>query len=267
MLPDGETGVTAPSVATAITENRLLGGRVVLCQPASGYRAAIDPVLLAAAVPALRGERVLDLGCGVGAAALCLAARVPDCRIVGLELQPDLAALARHNAAANGVAHRFAVIEGDVRRPPPELAAAAASETGVPGFDHVMMNPPFLPAGAATPPPEATKALAHQEGAAALEDWIAAACRLLKPRGGLTLIHRADRVDAICAALRPRFGAVELIPLWPKPGRPARRLVVRARKDARSPAVLAFGLVLHRPEGGFTEEAEAILRGGKALPA
>lgn len=241
-----------PDGRQATTEDRLLGGRVLLRQPAGGYRAAIDPVLLAATIPAGEGDRVLDMGCGVGAAALCLAVRIPGCLLTGVELQPALAGLARSNATANGLEGRMAVIEGDIASAPAGL------------FDHAMANPPFLDRG--TRAPDASKAAANMEGEVDLAGWIAAAARAVKPKGWLTMIHRADRLDAVCAALAPRFGAVAILPVWPKAGQPARRVLVRARLGARSPASLHPGLMLHRPEGGFTPEAEAILRDAAPFP-
>ncbi len=258
LVPDERDEPAVP----AVTEDRLLGERVVLLQPAAGYRAAIDPVLLAAAVPARDGEAVLELGCGAGAAALCLLARVPGCHVAGMEVQPALAALARRNAARNGVAERFTVVEGDLGNPPPALLDLAPRPAG---FDHAMLNPPFLPAGRDTPPPDALGATARQEGEAGLAEWIAAARRRLRPGGTLTLIHRADRVDAVLAALAGRFGGIALIPLWPRAAEPARRIVVRARKGSRAPAILAPGLVLHQADGRYTAAAEAVLRHAAAL--
>ena len=242
------TGVSFPT-----TEDRLLGGRVRLLQPTEGYRAAIDPVLLAAAVRAGDGERVLDLGCGVGAAAFCLLARLPGVRLTGLELQPALAALARANAALNGVG--MEVVEGSLLAPP-----------ALEPFDWVMTNPPYLEAGRASVPPQASKGLANVEGDASLADWLKAAVRLLKPKGHLAVIHRADRLADLLAALRGRgVGEVRVLPLWPKPGRSAGRVIVTARKGVRTPLDLLPGLVLHRDDGAFTEAAEAVLRGGGVL--
>ncbi len=228
-----------------------------LCQPAKGYRAAIDPVLLAAAVPARSGERVLDLGCGVGAAALCLLTRVPGVEAAGLELQGPLARLAAANAELNGLDRRFAVFEGDILRPPSALAAG--------GFDRVMLNPPYLAAGANRPPSGSPRALATHEGAATLVDWLEAAHSLLKPKGELVAIHRADRLDALLAGLEGRAAGIRIFPLWPAAGKPAKRVLVAARKAAAAPLVLAAGLVLHEPDGGFTPQAEAVLRGAAAL--
>ena len=241
----------------AVTEDRLLGGRVILVQPANGYRAAIDPVLLAAATPVEAGQRVLDLGCGVGAVALCLAARVDGCVLWGLERQAELAALARENASRNGVADRMTVIEGDVTSPPSALSPQS--------FDQVVSNPPYMADSSGTSPNCSHRMSANWESEGGLPVWLAAARRLLRPKGWLTLIHRADRLDELCALLNPTFGAVTIIPLWPKAGRPARRVIVRARLAARSPAVLHPGLVLHDDGGGFTASTEAVLRGAQAL--
>lgn len=243
----------AEVASLSVTHDQLLGGRVKLAQPAEGYRAAIDPVLLAAAAPAAFQGSVLDLGCGVGAAALCLLVRLPGVAVTGLELQPALAALARDNAAANGVADRFRVEEGSLLAPPPGLAARR--------FDLVMTNPPYVAAGRGTVPPGAIKAAANVEGEADLAAWIRAAIGFLAPKGRLAVIHRADRLADLLAALRGRnMGAIRVVPLWPKAGRPAGRVVVTARQGARTPLELAPGLVLHRDDGSYAEAAELILR-------
>jgi tRNA1(Val) A37 N6-methylase TrmN6 len=253
-----ESGASPLCAMAEASFDHLLGGRVAFFQPRRGYRAAIDPVLLAAATAAAAGESVLDLGCGAGAASLCLASRVPESRLTGLEIQPDLAALARANAEANGLGGRFQVHEGDLRRPPPHLATA--------GFDRVMANPPFLRPGHHTPSPSAGRAVAHGEFEAGLEQWLACAARLLKPRGTLTLIHRADRLDEILSLLHNRFGEVTICPLWPRAGVPARRVLVAARLAVRSPARLLAGLVLHAEDGAWTAQADRLLRHGDALP-
>ncbi len=169
-------------------------------QPARGYRVAIDPVLLAAAVPARAGERVLDAGAGTGAASLCLAARVPECRIVGLELQRPLQRIASHNVTQNGLDARVEMVEGRLERPPPRLAAAS--------FDHVMTNPPHLAASAASPSPDRERALAHVETSLDLAEWLAGCLRMLRHDGRLTMIHRPDRLSEVLAALLGRAGEV-----------------------------------------------------------
>jgi tRNA1(Val) A37 N6-methylase TrmN6 len=244
-------------VAEQLTDDRLLGGRLRFSQPAHGYRVAIDPVLLAAAVPARPGERVLYAGAGTGAASLCLAARVPDCRIVGLELQRPLQRIASHNVAQNGLGERVEMVAGDLERPPPRLAAAS--------FDHVMTNPPYLPAAAASPSPNRQRALAHAETSLDLAGWLAACVRMLRSGGHLTLVHRTDRLHEVLAALLGRAGEVIVFPLWPAPGRPARRTLIQARKGARGPLRLLPGLALHDEGGGFCPWVEDVVREGRAL--
>ena len=246
--PAGPSG--APDEPTS--RDALLGGRVVMDQPAAGYRAAIDPVLLAAAAPVAPGDRVLDLGCGTGAAALCLLARVPELRVTGLDLQIELVRMAGANARTNGVAARFVPMVGDVARLPPRLAPAS--------FDHVMCNPPHLKAGAGRPSPDRARDLATREGPAGLADWVGAALVMARTRGSLTFIHRADRLDDLLGALKGKAGNVTVFPLWPKRGSPARRILVQARKGAAGPLGLCPGMVLHEADGAFTAAAEAVLR-------
>ncbi|MFQ5565270.1 MAG: tRNA1(Val) (adenine(37)-N6)-methyltransferase [Paracoccaceae bacterium] len=241
-------------------EDRLLGGRVRLIQPLSGYRAATDPVLLAAAVAARPGQRVLDLGCGAGAAALCLAARVSGLELHGLEIQPAYLALAAENARLNATA--IALHEGDVAAPPRALRQL--------DFDHVMVNPPYH-AGSAVASPVAARDRAHREGASGLADWIAAGLARLKPKGWLTVIHRAERAPELLRLLDGPAGAIAMLPLAPRAGRDAGRVIVRARKGARAPFRLLAPLVLHtghahvRDEDDFSPEATAVLRDAAAL--
>ena len=240
-----------------VTEDRLLGGRVRLRQSADGARAAIDPVFLAAAVPAEPNQQILDAGCGAGAAMLCLAARVPQCRIIGFELQRDLVRLAGDNALLNGMGDRLSVMAGDLLQPPPRLSPGS--------FDHVMANPPFLERGRGTVTPNLAKAAATMEGDAGLADWVRFALAMVRAKGTLTLIHRADRLDALLGQIAGRAGEVVIFPLWPRVGQPAGRILVQARKQIAAPARLAAGLVLHEADGRFTAAAEAVLRGGEAL--
>ena len=251
-------GAPAPS-ESGISEDRILGGQLRLHQPRKGYRVAIDPLLLAAAVPGRPGERALDLGCGVGAAALCLVFRIPGVCVDGLELQPTLVQLARDNAELNGMADSFAPTLGDV------LALPASMRDG--GYDHVLCNPPYLTQGAAKASAVESRALADQEGEARLADWVAAALVAAKRGGTITFIHRADRLDELLAILQGRAGGTAIFPLWPKAGggKPAKRVIVQARKGKSGPARLLPGLVLHDAGGAYTPAAEAVLRAGGAL--
>lgn len=243
--------------ARAAPADTLLGGEVRLRQPTGGYRVAVDPVLLAATVPAASAERLLDIGAGVGAAGLCYAHRVPGARVFGLELQPELAAMARDNVVLNDLQDRVEIVEGDLLRPSPALIAGS--------FDHAVANPPYLPACRADLPPDPSKAAAHVEGEAELADWVSFALRMVRPKGGVTFIHRADRLDELLALLHGRAGGIVVFPLWPKPGREAKRVIVRARPGVRTPARLAPGLMLHKDDGSYTAEALRILRDGAAL--
>lgn len=234
-----------------LTENALLGGRIRVLQPARGYRVAVDAVLLAAAVDARPGERVLDLGAGVGSVGLCLAARVPGCSVTGVELQPGLAALAERNAVLNGCSDRVATWVHDLAAPLPPW----------PAFDHVATNPPYLDPAVADPSPLRSKALATVESSAGLGRWLTVATGALKPAGTLWLVHRADRLEEIVAHLVARgWGDVAIKRLPPAP-----RVLVRARRAGSPLRREAAPLLLHRPEGGYTEEAESVLRHAAAL--
>lgn len=241
------------------TDDSLLGGRVALWQPRAGYRVSIDAVLLAAAVVPKAGERILDAGCGTGAVGLCLLARARDAsvEVVGVEAQPDYAAMARENAARNGQGARYTIVEGDLARPPAALLERP--------FDQVMSNPPYLDGGAGTPSPEAGIDKANRESALDLEGWIARCLARLRSRGTITLVQRADRLPGILAALSGKAGEITVLPLWPAAGEPARRVIVRARKGVGGPARLLPGLVLHGGPGKYTAEADAILRDAAPL--
>lgn len=247
-------------MTATLTQDAFLCGRLHLWQPAKGYRAATDPVLLAAACPAKPGQSVLDLGCGVGAAALCLGARVPGLDLAGLEMQPDYADLARRNGAENGLP--FAVETGDLAQMPHVLRRA---------FDHVIANPPYYP-GQGTPPPNSGRATALMISTP-LADWVQAAARRLAPGGWLTMILGADGLPQVLAALTPKLGSAVVLPLTPREGRPALRILLRARKGGRGAFRLLSPLVLHKGPAhdgdreSYTPRAEQILRGGAALDA
>ncbi len=235
---------------TETTTDLLLGGRVALEQPALGLRAAIDAVLLAAAVPARAGDALLELGCGAGPAFLCLAARVPGVTVHGVEQDAALAELARANAARAGVA---AVIEAR------DLRAGM-----VPMVAHAFANPPYWPGG--TPSPQAGRRAAAHEAGATLADWVRALAAPLRHKGTATLVLPAARFADAARALRDAgCGAVTLLPIWPRAGVAAKRVIIRAVKGGRGPDRVLPGLVLHQADGRFTAAAEAVLRDGAAL--
>jgi tRNA1Val (adenine37-N6)-methyltransferase len=253
--------MTQPLFApNALSHDAFLCGKLHLWQPIQGYRAATDPVLLAAACPATPGQRVLDLGCGVGAAALCLGARVPGLVLAGLEVQPAYAALARRNAEENGLTMQ--IEEGDLADMPSPLRV---------GFDHVIANPPYYPAGG-TPSPIAARARALQVDTP-LGDWVQAAARRLNPGGWMTLICGADGLPAVLGAMGSKLGSASVLPLQPRNGKPALRVIVRARKGGRGAFRLLAPFVLHQgathdgDRESYTDRANAVLRQAASLSA
>lgn len=246
-------------MAEDVTEDQLLGGRIRLSQPANGFRAGIDPVFLAAAVPAAAGEKVLEVGSGSGAASLCLAARVDGAFVTGLESDRTLVRLAGVNAEANGFTGRVQFFVGDLLAPPIRLAAAS--------FDHVMANPPFRPADSGQASPDPARAAAMVEGKAGLEDWLRFALMMTRHNGTVTMIYAADRLDTLLASVYGRLGGIVVFPLWPavNSAKPAKRVLVIGRRGSKAPMTLMRGLVLHRPDGSYTEEAELVLRRAQAI--
>jgi len=244
-----------------LTRDRFLDGRLTVAQPRHGYRAAMDPVLLAAACGAVAGESVLELGCGAGVASLCLGWRVPGVRLVGLEIQPAYAALARANAAENGVA--LEVFEGDLAAVPKDLRAMS--------FDHVIANPPYFAPVSGTAAADPGRERAQRE-VTPLAQWIDAGYRRLRPGGWMTLIQNADRLPELLCALHGRGGSISVLPITPRAGRPAGRIIVEARKGGRGPFRLLSPLVLHAAAQhaadaeDLTEIAQNVLRSGMKLP-
>ncbi|MGY6411769.1 MAG: tRNA1(Val) (adenine(37)-N6)-methyltransferase [Alkalilacustris sp.] len=248
----------SPEPEFPTTDDSFLGGRLRVLQPRHGYRAATDPVLLAAAVPARVGQSVLELGCGVGVASLCLGARLPGLRLTGLERQAEYAALARMNAARNGCP--LTVCEGCVT----ELPAALVAQD----FDHVLANPPWFRAtdpGAADPGRDAGRREETPLGA-----WIATGLRRLRTGGRLTLILPTARLPDALAALGTR-ASVAVRPLAPRIGRAPTRIILQARKGGRAPFTLGPPLILHagprhlQDADDYSPEAQAILRDAAPL--
>lgn len=226
----------------------LLNKAVRLLQPEGGFRPGLDSVMVAAACPAKNSERVLDAGCGVGSAGLCLKYRISDVALTGIDVDQTYIGLAKKN----GDACVFECV--DIQSYNPDNR-----------FDHVICNPPFYEGGTHVVSPDALKAKAHGHDDLSLDVWIKHIHRMLKSKGSLTMIHQAERLDDIIVALYKRFGALEIIPLWPKLGTKAKRVVVRAYKDRHSPLTMTAGLVLHEDDGGYTPQANDILKNGKGL--
>ncbi len=240
---------------TELRDDAFLGGKVMIRQPRRGFRSGSDAVLLAAAVPARPGQRVLDAGCGAGTAGLCLARRVGGIRLAGIELVGEMAALAAENARRNGIDAE--IHQGDVKAPPAALHKRC--------FDHVISNPPFFALGRSRPSPDPLRAAARTEISADLGQWLDFCIHALAPSGRLTLIHRYERLAEIRAILAAhRFGGM-ILPLSARPGEAAKRVIVSARADDGA-LVQCNAFVLHEGSGGaYRAEAEAILRHGAAL--
>ena len=242
------------------SEDAALGGRLLLRQPLRGHRFGHDAILLAAATVARAGQHALDLGAGVGAAGLALARRIEGVRVTLVDIDPALAALAQDNAARNGMEARVRALCLDVDAPAEAFAAAGLAAESI---DCVLMNPPFN--SAQNPSPDLQRRAAHEAAADTLDKWIRTAWRLLRPSSELTLIWRADGIADVLAGVAAGFGAVEVLPIYPKPEAAAIRVIARAVKASRAPLALLPGLVLADNNGKPTAQAEAVLRGGASL--
>lgn len=243
-----------------LSQNEFLGGKLRLWQPVSGYRAGIDPVLLAASVPATSGQSVLELGCGAGAAILCLAARVPGLDLCGVELQPAYAELARQNAACNSI--RMEVVQADLTALPADLKQRQ--------FDCVIANPPYYRAGAHSAPKDQGRSVALGEQTPLVE-WVDVAAKRLLPHGYLHMVQKADRLPDMLMACQGRLGSVEVLPLSARTGRKAELVILRARKGGRASFRLHASMILHAGEHhekdgeSYTPDVSAALRDAAAF--
>lgn len=244
------------------TFDAFLGGRLTLEQPRRGYRAGVDPVVLASAVPAQGGQSVLELGCGTGAALLCLATRIGGLDLHGVEVQPRYADLCRSNATRNGI--NATIHTADLRSLPMALRALS--------FDHVMVNPPYFDRTHGNSSAASDKDVAFG-GDTDLADWIDQAARRLKPKGHLTIIQKAHRLGDLLSAIDSRLGSVIVIPITGREGRDADRVLVRAKKGGRGAFRLTSPVYLHdgpthiRDGEDYRPEIAQILRNGAAFPA
>lgn len=243
-----------------LTSDKFLDGRLIINQPRNGYRAGVDPVLLAACVPAKPGQSVLELGCGAGVASMCLGWRVRGLVQFGVELQADYAQLARQNAGQNKI--ELQVFDGDLKKLPAQLREIS--------FDHVIANPPYFQRnrGSSAADPGRDIALAGQTP---LVDWIDTATRRLRPGGYMTVIQRSERLGDVLRAVDERMGSVRVQPLAPRIGRAAELVIVQARKGGRGAMKLAAPIVLHVGERhlsdgeSYTAEIRAVLREGAEI--
>ncbi|MGJ8622106.1 MAG: tRNA1(Val) (adenine(37)-N6)-methyltransferase [Yoonia sp.] len=244
-----------------LTQDDFLGGKLRIWQPAKGYRAGVDPVLLAASTPARPGDTVLELGCGVGVASLCLAARVADVKVTGVEVQPDYAALAQRNGDENKAS--FIVVRADLRHLPADLRQQR--------FAHVIMNPPYFNRSVGSASDNAGRDLALG-GDTPLTDWITTGAKRVGPRGYLTLIQRIERLPEVLAALQGKLGAVIVRPIAGRRGRAPELFLLQARQEGRAAFRMAPTLIMHKGDShdgdrdSYTPDVNAALRSGAELP-
>ena len=253
--------MSAEREALKTSTDAVLGGRLRLRQPVKGHRVGHDAILLAAATAARPGEHAVDLGAGVGAAGLALAARVAGLKVTLVEVDETLSLLAAENARANGMDDRVRAVTCDAE----DLDALATAGLSAASADHVLMNPPFHDVRRHNVSPDAGRRLAYAGGPGLLQRWIASAAFLLKPGGVLTLIWRADELDEVLAALVPAFGSVTVLPVAPREGTEPIRVLVRAVKGGAGAPVYQPALILNDAQGRPSAAAEAVLRGGQAL--
>lgn len=244
-----------------VSRDDFLGGAIRLYQPEEGYRIATDTVFLAASIAYDKNDRILDMGAGTGGILSCLLSRTANEQegniFHGIEMQPELLDLACRNTQENNFGDRIEYFSGDITDPPQSCEPNS--------YDHVISNPPYLKKNGATASPFETKAMAHMDSHIELRAWVHLCLRMTKPLGRLTLVHRADRLDDIIAALHGKAGDIIIFPLWSTRDKDARRVIIQARKGSKGIIALKPGLIVHTSDGTFTPEAEAILRHGAAL--
>jgi len=250
-----------------VTKDGFLNGAVVITQPKSGFRAGSDAVLLAAALNVESGQSILDVGSGVGTAGFCALYRVAESQLWAIELQENLVKLAQRNAEQNNLQDRAHIIHADIG-----VRMSFRGATGPygkrlleEGFDHVITNPPFYGKGRAQKAKSMTKTISHIESSVALADWLQFCLARTKSKGTVTVIHRAERLADILAALSPGCGSFRVIPLWPSQEVSAKRVIVQGIKGDKGPLELTKGIVLHETDGTPTDAANRLLRDGEGL--
>lgn len=230
-MPQNETNTPLPDTKRIA----LLNGRIILDERKQGFTSGTDAVLLAQSCPPIKPqERIADLGCGSGAAGLCVLANAQQAHLTGIDINPESIALSRHNANLNKMSERTSFINASIN----DFSCDPIQERG---FDHVIMNPPYLKDGHYIASPHESKALACGQETP-LEDWIACAFRITRGKGSLTIIHRADHTDQIIQAIGKRYGKMDIIPVWTKPNQPAKRIIIRCWKHMRSVCTLHEGI-------------------------
>jgi tRNA1(Val) A37 N6-methylase TrmN6 len=248
-------------VPASLTDDAFLNGRLNILQPEKGYRAGIDAVFLAASIPCNAGETVFEAGIGAGVASLCLVARNPATHVTGIEMSSRYALLCEENAKRNGYGQHVKVIQADVKE---ALRRDLAHMPQHGTFAHAFANPPFFEDGKVTPSPSLLKAKAHSFGPDDLETWIKVMIAMVGLRGSVTVIHRAESLGKILSGMDEKLGDIRIAPLYARENTTASRVIVQGIKGSRAPLQILPGLILHKADNKFTDDAEAVLREGMA---
>ncbi len=242
-----------------LTQDLFLGGALKIHQPKVGYRAGSDTVLLSAAINAKPGDRVLDVGCGVGTVGLCVARRVSGAHVIGLEFQQDLVTLANQNAMENGLDDQVKFIHHDIRKKLPVNITANS-------FDWVAANPPYYNLENHDVAAGEQRSTSRAQIQGDLSTWVDFCFKMTKPRGHMVFIYPTEHVEQLIGLLmQKKVGGLTLYPLWPKPNDPAKRMLICVRKGVSSPTKMGPGLILHDDHGNYTAQAIAVLKEGKPL--
>lgn len=237
------------------TNDYLLNKKVRILQPVDGYRASSDAVLLASLIENIKlSDTILDVGSGTGAVSLCLAYRFPENHITGLEIQPQLADLAKQSADINNFAN-LVYYQADIRQKKLPVSPCF--------FNHVITNPPYSEHD--RPSPNLSKALAHNHTDFTLNEWLKFCLKMLKPFGKIYLINRVEAIDEILNTFSKRAGGIKIIPVYSKPGQQAKRILISAQKDSKAPTVICPPFYMYNSDGTYTRAADEILRKGKSL--
>ncbi len=245
-----------------LTRDRFLGGRIMVLQPERGFRAGLDSVLLAAAVSD-QSERLLDLGAGVGTASLCALADLAELDATLAEVQDDLVDLANRNLADNGFAARARTVKTDLTAPG---AARLADGLVSDHFTSVIANPPFFDASAGTNSTGKARAASRHMPTGDLDKWVKCAASCAAPGGEVIFVSPAAALPSLLKSFSARFGALSILPIAPRPGLDASRVLVRGIKGSRSPTRVMSPLVLHEAKGNhFAENIDPIFRGNSRL--
>lgn len=257
-MAENKKNITEQVIPQGLTSDAFLGGRLSILQPVKGFRAGSDSVLLAAAVEASAGEKVLDLGCGVGTIMLCLALRVPGLDITGIDGDEQAVSLAQKNLQRNKIPGQAFChhVGGHTSSPLPKGLF----------FNHIVFNPPYFDEARYTPTPMCEKKRARNSKADFLLESLRWSYKRLQEKGNIWIIYPTKHLDHLLHTLQEaKFGSIQVLPLWPKKGVASKRIIVQAEKRGKKSFQLLSGYILHEEDGTPTHLAQEVQREGGAL--